>query len=208
VLNDSMRSVLVNIGAALASAALLLSAGCGDNPPVNYPTVAPQETTEATLGPGDVIEVVIYYGNHESKAQYRIGPTGEISVQFIGTVQAGGMLPAVLEAEVRKRLADGYLRDPIVALGVVESNSRRLSMFGQIQKAGTIRFVPGMTIVEAIAQSGGFTPMARKNAVQVTRMVDGKKTTYTVPVQLIGEGRRPNFPMVAGDVVFVPERIF
>jgi polysaccharide export outer membrane protein len=199
-----MRAVLISVVCAVFAGA----AACGDNPPVNYPTVAPLEETEATLGPGDVIEIVIYYGSNESKAQYRIGPSGEISVRFIGNVTALGMTGAQLEEDVRTKLADGYIRDPIVSLTVVETNSRRLSVFGQIQKAGTIRFVQGMTIVEAIAQSGGFTPMARKNAVQVTRMVSGKKITYTVPVQLIGEGRRPNFPMMAGDLVFVPERIF
>jgi polysaccharide biosynthesis/export protein len=192
---------------ALALLSLLLCA-CGANPPANYPTVAPLEETEATLGPGDVLEIVIYYGNHESKAQYRLGPSGQISVQFIGKVSAGGMTAAQLEEDVRAKLADGYLRDPIVSLTVLETNSRKLSIFGQIHKSGTIRFVQGMTIVDAIAQSGGFTPMAKKNEVQVTRLVSGKKITYTVPVQLIGEGRRPNFPMVAGDLVFVPERIF
>lgn len=195
--------------AALVNAALCVAlCACGDNPPVNYPTVAPIEETEATLGPGDVIEIVIYNGTNESKALYRLGPAGAISVQYIGEVDAAGMTAAELESTVRTKLADGYLRDPIVSLTVVETNSRRLSVFGQIQNAGTIRFVHGMTIIEAIAQSGGFTPMARKNAVQVTRTVEGKKVTYTVPVELIGEGRRPNFPMAAGDVVFVPERLF
>ena len=63
-----------------------------------------------------------------------------------------------------------------------------------------------MTITEAIAQSGGFQPLARKNMVRVTRVTDGKKQTYKIPVELIAEGKRPNFPMSPGDEVFVPER--
>jgi protein involved in polysaccharide export with SLBB domain len=63
-----------------------------------------------------------------------------------------------------------------------------------------------MTIVEAIAQSGGFSPLARKNMVKVTRILDGKKETYKLPVEMIAEGKRPNFPMAPGDEVFVPER--
>lgn len=184
------------------------TAACRDNPPVTYPTSAPIEEAESTLGGGDVLELVIFYGTNESKATYRLGPTGAISVQFIGRVEASGKTVASLEQEIRERLADGYLVDPIVNLTLVEANSRRVSVFGQVQRAGTIKFVPGLTIVDAVAQSGGFTPMARKNMVQITRVVDGKKKTYTVPVELIGEGRRPNFMMAAGDVVFVPERIF
>lgn len=191
----------------MAIAALALAA-CRDNPPVNYPTVAPVEETEAPLGSGDVLELVIFYGTNESKATYRLGPTGTISVQFIGRVDADGKTVNQLQDEIRTRLADGYLVDPVVSLTLVEANSRRVSVIGQVQRAGTIKFVPGMTIVDAIAQSGGFTAMARKNMVQVTRMEKGKKVSYTIPVESIGEGDRPNFPMAAGDVVFVPERIF
>jgi polysaccharide export outer membrane protein len=89
---------------------------------------------------------------------------------------------------------------------VVEINSLKCSVFGQVAKSGTIKFTPGMTIVEAIAQSGGFSPLARKNMVKVTRLLDGKKETYKLPVEMIAEGKRPNFPMMPGDEVFVPER--
>ena len=39
-------------------------------------------------------------------------------------------------------------------------------------------------------------------------VVRGKKQTFTLPVELIGEGKRPNFEVRPGDVVFVPERLF
>jgi polysaccharide export outer membrane protein len=200
--------VVTYIMRSLFVLAVLSLAACGDNPPIHYPTTPPAQEVEPLLGPGDVIELVIYYGTNESKATYRLGPTGSLSVQFIGDVDANGKTLLVVQEEIRAKLADGYLKEPIVQLTLVEANSARVSIFGQIQKAGTIKYVPGMTIVEAVAQSGGFTAMARKNMVQVTRMVDGKKVTYTVPVELIGEGRRPNFIMAAGDVVFVPERVF
>ena len=186
----------------------LVAVGCRDNPPVNYPTVAPIEEDEALLAAGDVIDLVIFYGIHENKATYRLGPSGSVSVQFIGSVVATGKTVGQLQQEIRTQLADGYLVDPIVSVTLIEANSRRVSVFGQVQRAGTIKYTPGMTIVDAVAQSGGFTPMARKNMVQVTRLVNGRKVTYTVPVELIGEGRRPNFPMAAGDYVFVTERTF
>jgi polysaccharide export outer membrane protein len=129
-----------------------------------------------------------------------------MEVQYIGTVVAGGKSTKQVQEEIQQRLSDGYLRDPVVSLTLVEINSLKCSVFGQVAHSGTIKFTPGMTIVEAIAQSGGFSPLARKNLVQVTRTVSGKKQTYDVPVELIGEGKRPNFPMMPGDAVFVPER--
>lgn len=180
--------------------------GCRDNPPVVYPTVAPLDETNLTLGPGDKLELTIFYGARESKATYTLDGSGQMEVQYIGSVNAREKSVNEVKVEIEKRLRDGYIIDPVVSLTVVEVNSRRLSVFGQVARSGTIRFTPGMTIIEAIAQSGGFSPMARKNMVRVTRLVEGQKQTYKIPVEMIGEGRRPNFPMMPGDEVFVPER--
>jgi len=187
-----------------ALTALLVA--CSGAPPAHYPTMTPIHEVEAPLGAGDVLELVIYYGEKENKATYRLTPTGKIAVQYIGDVTAAGKTVGELQDEIRKRLADGYIVDPIVSVSLTEANSTKVSVFGQVQKAGTIRFQGGMTIVDAIAQSGGFTPMAKKNGVQVTRIENGKKVTYTVPVEAVGQGDRPNFPIHAGDVIFVPER--
>jgi protein involved in polysaccharide export with SLBB domain len=75
-----------------------------------------------------------------------------------------------------------------------------------VGKTGNIRFTPGLTITDVIAQSGGFSPLARKNMVKVTRVSNGTQQTYKIPVERISEGDRPNFPMMPGDEVFVPER--
>lgn len=180
----------------------LLVAACHDNPPVVYPTVAPFDDTTMALGPGDKLELTMFYGAKETKATYTLDAAGEIEVQFIGTVKAGGKTKRTIQDEIQKRLADGYLREPVVSLTVVERNSLTCSVIGQVVKNGSLKFIPGLTITEVIAQSGGFTPLARKNMVKVTR----GKETYKVPVEMIAEGQRPNFPMMPGDEVFVPER--
>jgi polysaccharide export outer membrane protein len=183
-----------------------LLASCADNPPAVYPTVAPLDDAQLTLGPGDKIELVVYAGTRNSTATYVLDSSGEIEVQYIGTIAAAGKTAKHIKDEIQDKLADGYLVDPIVSLSVLEINSRKLAVLGQVLKSGTIKFTPGMTITEAIAQSGGFTPMARKNMVKVTRYVDGKPAIYKIPVEKIADGSRPNFPMMPGDEVFVPER--
>lgn len=179
---------------------------CRDNPPVIYPTVAPFDEAQLTLGPGDKIQLVIYYGSHELKAAYAIDASGSIEVQFIGSVTASGKTTRQVQDDVQARLADGYINNPIVSITVMEINSQKLSVFGQVARSGSVKFTPGMTITEAIANSGGFAPMARKNMVKVTRELSGKKEIYKIPVEMIAEGSRPNFPLMPGDEIFVPER--
>jgi protein involved in polysaccharide export with SLBB domain len=185
---------------------LIVLAACADNPPVVYPTVAPFDETKLALGPGDKLQLTIFYGSSSSNATYSLDASGQIQVQYIGSVAAAGKTTREVQQEIRDRLADGYLRDPVVSLSVVEINSLKCSVFGQVSRSGTIKFQPGLTIVDAIAQSGGFSPMARKNMVKVTRKVEGGKETYKIPVEMIGEGKRPNFPLMPGDEIFVPER--
>ena len=191
----------------LLALALAMVPGCGDDPPVNYPSIAPLDVTKLKLGPGDKLELTIFYGTKESKTDYSLDGSGQMNVQFIGLVDAGGKHVREIQEEIQRRLADGYLKDPVVQLTVVEINSLTCSVLGQVEHNGTVRYTPGMTIVDAIAQSGGFSPLARKNLVRVTRKTeDGRKLTYEIPVEMIGEGKRPNFQMMPGDEVFVPER--
>lgn len=185
--------------------AVALSA-CRDNPPVTYPTSVKLDDSQLSLGPGDKVEVVVYAGTRSVKYMNVLDDAGNIEMQYIGSIMASGKTPTVLQEEIQAKLADGYLKDPIVSLTVVEINSRKLLVLGQVQKTGTIKFMPGMTITEAIAQSGGFSPMARKNMVKVTRLIEGRKHIFKIPVEMIAEGVRPNFPVLPGDEVFVPER--
>lgn len=189
-------------------AVLGIGIGCRDRRPVNYPTVAPYDEKEVVLGPSDKLEAVVYHGTRQTKAAYVLDAFGEIEVQYLGSVKAGGRTPQSVRDEIQQKLADGYLKDPIVSLTVTELNSRKIAVLGQVGKTGSIRFTPGMTITEAIAQSGGFSPMASKNNVQVRRTLSGKPNTYALPVEDMAEGSMPNFPMMPGDEVFVPERIW
>lgn len=193
---------------ATAASLCLGAAGCKPIPPANYPLVAPVTVEGSNLGPGDKFEVVIYNGAKENRAPYTLSESGVIEVQYIGEVQALGRKPDDLSDEIQARLLDGYLRDPKVSINVLEINSRKVSVSGEVTRDGTIRFRSSMTIVDAINDAGGFTPMAKKNEVQVTRTVDGEQHTYTIPVEAIQQGKRPNFPLAPDDRIYVPERIF
>lgn len=179
---------------------------CHDDPPAVYPTTAPLDVNKLALGPGDKLALTVFYGSHSLQAAYTLDNSGVISVQFIGNVPANGKTVETVREEIQKRLADGFLNEPIVSLTLAELNSLTLSVSGMVAKTGAVKFTPGLTITEVIAQSGGFTPMARKNMVRVTRMLNGTIETYKLPVEKIAEGERPNFAMLPGDEVFVPER--
>lgn len=190
----------------LSALILVVATACGDPPPSEYP-VQEVHVEDTSLGPGDVFEVRVYRQDTMS-GSYNVSPEGTISFPLIGVVQIAGKTPRQIELDIQSRLADGYLVNPQVSVLVTEYRSRNVSVFGQVQKPGRLQFTHGLTIVEAISQSGGFSPMAKQNAVTVTRTDKDKKKKFTVPVEEIANGKARNFLLRPGDIIFVPERLF
>jgi polysaccharide export outer membrane protein len=173
------------------------------------PFVRPEEApTDATIGPGDVFDVRVY-GEDGLSGTYRVASDGTIDYPLLGTISVQGKTPT----EVTRLIADGLsggqlLKNPNVSVFVKEYSSKKISVFGQVSKPGTLQYVDGMSIVEAISIAGGFTPMAKSNEVTVTRVINGAEKKFLVPVEAIGQGRASNFVLRPGDILFVPQRVF
>jgi polysaccharide export outer membrane protein len=193
--------------AALIAAALTAGSCSGVRP--TTPQVKPDEApTDTTVGPGDVFDVRVY-GEEGLSGTYRIASDGTIDYPLLGTISVQGMSPT----EVTRLIADGlvtgqFLKNPNVSVFVKEYTSKKISVFGQVNKPGTFQYVDGMSIVEAISIAGGFTPMAKQNDVAVTRVINDAEKQFLVPVEAIGQGRASNFVLRPGDIVFVPQRVF
>jgi polysaccharide export outer membrane protein len=193
-------------------AASLLAGGCARRaaaPPPGPPAAAPAlpEVGASALGPGDVFEVRVY-GEPELTGIYRVGPKGEIAFPLCRRVAVGGLTASEAAERIHACLADGFIRDAQVTVIVKEYNSKKVFVFGEVQKPGTFVYEDGMTIVQAVTLAGGFTKGASQNGTSVTRLVDGQEVRLKVPVQDVALGKAPNFVLRAGDIVFVPESLF
>ena len=184
-----------------------LAAACGSKQPVVIED-ATTEPPDTTVGPEDVFDVRVF-GEKELSSTYRVTSDGTIDFPLIGTVSVTGKTPTEIADLIETKLIDGdYLKRPEVSILVTEYNSKKVSVFGQVKQPGTFTYQDGMSVVEAISKAGGFTSMAKANDTVVIRVVDGKEKRHKVAVESIGEGRAPNFVLRAGDIVFVPERVF
>jgi len=161
----------------------------------------------STLGPGDLVEVRVFQEADLSGA-YRLSPEGTVDYPLCGKVALGGMTSSQAADELTTCLANGYLRKPQVSVLIREYNSKKIFVFGEVQKPGTFPYEENMSIVQAVTLAGGFTKVASKNSTQVTRAVDGLEKKIRVPVEDIGNGRERNFSLKPGDIVFVPESFF
>jgi len=200
---------MVSRGGCLFLLAWLLVSivGCADGAVAPYPVSRPAPASDSAVGPGDVFDIRVY-GETTLSSSYEVAPDGTINFPLIGSVGVQGKTPTQIEKELEVRLADGYIKQPSVSVRVTDYRSRRVSIFGQVRQPGTFPYNDNMSIVEAITKAGGFTGMAKKNAVRITRKNGTATDSIIVAVEDIGQGQAPNFLLRPGDVVFVPERLF
>jgi protein involved in polysaccharide export with SLBB domain len=162
---------------------------------------------DETLGVDDVFDVRVL-GEQDLSGTYRIGVDGTIDFPYIGRLEVAGMRPGEVQRVITTKLKDGYMVAPQISVMVKEWNSRKISVLGQVNKPGPISYFPKMTIMDAIAAAGGFTPIAAQNQVKLRRELNGKVESATYRVGDISEGRSPNVVLLPRDVLFVAERLF
>jgi len=163
--------------------------------------------SSATLGQGDVFEVRVYK-EPDLSSVYRVPTSGTINFPLIGDVEAAGKTPDQVEAEIRRRLEADYLKNAFVSVFVKEFNSKKVFVFGQVNKPGTFPYEDGMRIIQAITLAGGLTKTAAQNSVSVTRIVEGRESRIDVELERIWRGKEPNLLLRPGDIIFVPETLF
>lgn len=167
----------------------------------------PEVLPDETLGVDDVFEVRVI-GEQDLTGTYRIGVDGTIDFPYVGRLEVAGMAPGEVQRTITAKLKDGFIVNPQVSVMVKEWNSRKISVLGQVNHPGPISYFPKMTIVDAIAAAGGFTPVAAQNQVKLRRDVKGRAESATLRVGDISEGRSPNVVLLPRDVLFVDERLF
>ena len=199
-------SQVVFLSAGLLTAGPL-GALAGDHTAAAPPLTEPQTYV---LSPNDVVQVRVYQED-DLETKMRIGKDGTTSFPLIGVINLGGKTVAQAADLIRARLADGYLVNPQITVSVIEYAKRRFTVLGQVQKPGTYE-IPNeesMTFLQAVAMAGGYTRLANRGSVTVTRMVGGKKTNFNLDLKsATSDLSTQPFEILPDDTITVAERIF
>jgi polysaccharide export outer membrane protein len=165
-----------------------------------------QPTVHATLGPGDVFEVRVFEEPDLSGA-YRVDEAGKIDYPLVGRVLVAGRLPGEVAEDLTSRLRS-FVKSPQVSVYVRETNSKRVTVYGQVQRPGTFPYTYPMTVSQAISLAGGFATMAAREKVRVFRIENERQVVIDVDVRSIVEGKAANQYLYPSDEVYVPDRLF
>jgi polysaccharide biosynthesis/export protein len=174
------------------------------------------------IGSGDILNIVVWdhpelaiapagavatVGSDGASAMaavgngYNVSPEGFIQFPYVGSIKLAGLTEYQARDLLIKTLAK-VIKDPQVTLRIQSYRSGRVYIDGEVRTPGlqSVNDIP-MTLPEAIGRAGGYTTLADRASIAITR--NGKTTTVNMP-QLTANGINPsNIMLSSGDMVRV-----
>src|ERR1700743_123940 len=170
---------------AASFAFVLLLGGCAaasdglrqTPPPTETVTVEAQRySSDYHLGAGDKVRVTVY-DETDLSGEFQVDGSGYVRLPLVGQVKAGGRTARQLEGDVSGALADGYLKNPRVAVEV--TTYRPFYIIGQVNRPGQYPYTSNMSPIDAVGVAGGFTDHAVESTLHIRH--EGETRELDVP---------------------------
>lgn len=186
-------------GVILAALCGLAVACASNNLAVITSTQANSEITAGYLiGAGDKLKVTVF--EEESlTGEYDVGTGGAISLPLLEPISVKNMSPRQVAQVIEEKLAaGGYVLYPRVSVDILEY--RPFYILGEVASPGEYPHGGELTLEQAVAKAGGYTPRAQKNVVVL------KRHDWTES-RLVRLGDTP-LEIAPGDTIIVRESFF
>jgi polysaccharide export outer membrane protein len=156
------------------------------------------------IGAQDVLDISVWKEPEVSR-MVPVRPDGKISLPLLNDVQAAGLTPSKLAAQITESLKR-FVANPQVTVIVTTINSQRIYILGEIARAGAYPLLPGMTVLQALSSGGGFSQFANTKKIYLLRTVNGKQEKYPFNYKdvIAGKHSDENILLKAGDTIVVP----
>ncbi|HKD78155.1 MAG TPA: polysaccharide biosynthesis/export family protein [Candidatus Angelobacter sp.] len=156
------------------------------------------------VGEADVLHVTVWKEPDISQTVV-VRTDGNISLPLVNDVKVAGLTPVQIQNVIAEKLKN-FLNNPQVTVTVTDIRSKRAFITGEVIRPGGYALNSETSVLQLIAQAGGFTPFAKRDSIVVLRVEDGKpvklKFKYKQVVQ--GKNTEQNIALHPGDTVVVP----
>ena len=133
-----------------------------------------QSAGDYVIGAQDVLSIAVF-DQADLGGKYAVELDGSFTFPLVGRVQAGGLTIRNFEGELKKKLAEGFFKNPQVTVAIEQYRSQRVFVTGEVRSPGAYALTGDMTLIEALAKAGSTTPNASEEVVVVrgSRGADG-----------------------------------
>ncbi len=166
------------------------------------PAIAP----DYRIGPGDVLQINVWKEPEASVASAVVRSDGRISVPLLKDVEVQGLTTSEAEKRLTERFV-GLIPGADVTVLVRETRSKKVYLLGAVKKEGPVMLATPLTVLQAIAEAGGFTPFAKPKKIYVIRPENGHQIRLPFDYEAVIKGEKPekDIQLMPNDVVYVPQ---
>ena len=156
------------------------------------------------IGAEDVLYIHVWREETVTKT-VSVRMDGMISIPLVDEIQAAGLTPLQLKEKLTERLKQ-FIENPNVTVVVMEANSFKVYISGQISKPGIYRLRSDTTLAQIISMAGGLNEWANQKKIIIIRKENGKEKRFTINYKKIvkGEDLDSNIILKSGDTIIVP----
>ncbi|WP_271169938.1 polysaccharide biosynthesis/export family protein [Hansschlegelia plantiphila] len=166
-------------------------------PPANTNNGADQ-----LISPSDVLDVGVFQVSDLNRT-VQVDSAGNVSLPLVGTQKAAGLTVRALEASLEREYGSKYLQNPDVTVFMKESAGQKVTVDGEVNRAGIYPIPANTTLLQIVALAGGFRPVADVSKVYVFRQVGPKQLVANMNVEAVRNGAQPDPKIYGGDKVVV-----
>jgi polysaccharide biosynthesis/export protein len=163
------------------------------------------------LQPLDLLQVRVFQ-EPDMDREVRISQDYVVSLPLVGRVELRGLTVRDAEQRIRDLYDRDFLVNPQINIIVLQYARRTVNVLGAVSSAGEIEFPreEGLTLLDAIARAGGFTRLADRRRIRLTRrMESGDLENFVINADELIDGNSPRiWTLQNNDLIFVPERVF
>ena len=157
------------------------------------------------IGEDDVLGINVW-NEPNLKQPVSVRPDGKISLPLVGDIQAAGRTPAQLQQDIAVKLQN-YINHPDVTVIVQQINSKKYNVLGRVMKPGAFSLSTTTTVLDAIAQAGGFQDFAKQKDIYVLRRNPNGGDTrlrFNYKEVIKGKNLEQNIKLEPNDTIVVP----
>lgn len=153
------------------------------------------------IGPEDVLNVYVWREESMTKT-VPVRIDGKISLPLVDDIQAAGLTPLKLKEIVAEKLKN-FIDNPTVTITVIEANSYKIYISGEVKSPGVMRIRSQTTLLKAIIMAGGFTEWANKRKILIITTENGQEKRIIANYNKIIDGDVPDVVINRGDTIVV-----
>lgn len=202
-----MRRLLIPLAAALVTGCASRESSVGLNAYQTVPAAEPKAPVamamaDYRINPLDELRVDVFGEPELSIEKLKVGANGKIILPMAGEIVAEGLTTSGLSQRIATALLR-YLREPKVAINVVEYTSQKVTVEGAVKVPGVFQAMHQMTLMDTIAMGQGLNDYSKSDEVLVFRRQDGKRYVARFDLGAIQMGAAADPAILPGDVVVV-----